>query len=82
VVPKDELLPAAKEWVEELSQYSPTALRFLKHSFNADTDHQGGLSQLAQAGLDVFALTDEAKEGSAAFAEKRPPDFFSHRVSH
>jgi naphthoate synthase len=82
VVPKEELLPAAKEWVEELSQYSPTALRFLKHSFNADTDHQGGLSQLAQAGLDVFALTDEAKEGSAAFAEKRPPDFFSHRVSH
>jgi naphthoate synthase len=75
VVPKEELLPAAKEWGEKIASYSPTALRFLKHSFNADTDHQGGLSQLAIAGLDTFLQTDEAKEGATAFAEKRQPDF-------
>jgi len=82
VVPKDELLPAAKEWGAKIAAYSPTALRFLKHSFNADTDHQGGLSQLAIAGLDSFAQTDEAKEGAAAFAEKRQPEFGKYVQQH
>jgi dihydroxynaphthoic acid synthetase len=82
VVPAAELLPTAQAWVERLAGYSPTAIRFLKHSFNADTDHQGGLSQLSMAGLDVFLETDEAKEGAAAFVEKRPPDFTSHQISH
>lgn len=80
VVPAVELLPAAKAWVEQLANYSPTAIRFLKHSFNADTDHQGGLSLLSEDGLNVFALTDEAKEGAAAFAEKRAPDFAAHQI--
>ncbi|MGQ0623846.1 MAG: enoyl-CoA hydratase-related protein [Sporichthyaceae bacterium] len=82
VVPSAELMPAALEWATELAQFSPTAIRFLKHSFNADTDHQGGLSQMAIAALDVFAETDEAKEGAAAFAEKRKPDFATHQISH
>jgi 1,4-dihydroxy-2-naphthoyl-CoA synthase len=64
------------------SEAGPTAIRFLKHSFNADTDHQGGLSQLSQAGLDVFAVTEEAREGAAAFVEKRKPDFTAHQVKH
>ena len=79
---RGELMPAAKAWVNQLAQYSPTAIRFLKHSFNADTDHQGGLSQMSQAGLDVFSVTDEAREGAAAFAEKRKPDFTTHQVTH
>jgi dihydroxynaphthoic acid synthetase len=82
VVPGPELMTAAKAWVNQLAQYSPTAIRFLKHSFNADTDHQGGLSQLSQAGLDVFAVTEEAREGAAAFVEKRKPDFTAHQVKH
>ncbi|HVE28396.1 MAG TPA: enoyl-CoA hydratase-related protein [Sporichthya sp.] len=82
VVPKEQLLDEAKAWVEEFAAYSPTSLRFLKHSFNADTDHQGGLSQMAMTGLDVFAVTDEAREGAAAFVEKRKPDFDSHQVAH
>lgn len=75
VVPKEELLSAAKEWGETIAAYSPTALRYLKSSFNADTDHQAGLSSLAMAGLDSYAQTDEGKEGAAAFAEKRQPEF-------
>ena len=82
VVPAEELMPAAKAWVNQLAQYSPTAIRFLKHSFNADTDHQSGLSQMSQAGLDVFSVTDEAREGAAAFAEKRKPDFTTHQIAH
>ena len=38
-----------------IGSFSPTALRFLKHSFNADTDHIGGLSHLAFDGLELFA---------------------------
>jgi naphthoate synthase len=82
VVPAEAVLATAKEWGEKIGSYSPTALRFLKASFNADTDHQGGLSQMAMAGLDTFAQTDEAKEGAAAFVEKRQPDFAKYTRSH
>jgi naphthoate synthase len=79
VVPGPELLPTALAWGRRMASYSPTALRFLKHSFNADTDHLGGLSHLAFDGLELFVHTEEAAEGAAAFAEKRPPDFTPFR---
>jgi naphthoate synthase len=82
VVPGEQLRQAAVEWGRTIARYSPTALRFLKHSFNADTDHQGGLSLLSEDGLNVFLQTDEAKEGAAAFAEKRDPDFAKHARTH
>lgn len=75
VVPADQLLDKAREYARKISSYSPTALRFLKHSFNADSDHMQGLGNIAFAGLDLFVETDEAKEGAAAFTEKRTPDF-------
>jgi Dihydroxynaphthoic acid synthase len=79
VVPGDELLDTALAWGRKIASYSPTALRFLKHSFNADSDHMAGLSHLAFDGLEVFSHTEEAAEGAAAFAEKRPPDFSRFR---
>jgi naphthoate synthase len=75
VVPAGDLRATACEWARRIASYSPTALRFLKHSFNADSDHLGGLSHLAFDGLDVFSHTEEAAEGAAAFAQKRAPDF-------
>ncbi|MFF5989146.1 enoyl-CoA hydratase-related protein [Prauserella flavalba] len=75
VVPKEELIPAAKEWVNTMADYSPTALRFLKKAFNADTEHQAGIALLSEVGLDTFANSDEAMEGARAFSEKRKPDF-------
>ena len=56
-------------------QHSPTALRFLKASFNADTDGLAGLQQLAGDATLLFYTTEEAKEGRDAFKEKRDPDF-------
>ena len=75
VVPPEQLMDKAREYARKISSYSPTALRFLKHSFNADSDHMQGLGNLAFAGLDLFVETPEAKEGANAFAEKRQPDF-------
>jgi naphthoate synthase len=78
VVPAGELMDEAKKWAADIAQMSPTAIRFLKHSFNTDTEHQAGLANLATAGLDLFVTTPEGLEGPAAFAEKRPADFSRH----
>jgi dihydroxynaphthoic acid synthetase len=78
VVPAARLLDEAKSWVAEMAAMSPTALRFLKHSFNTDTEHQAGLANVATAGLELFVATPEGREGAAAFAEKRAPDFARH----
>ncbi|MBA3489749.1 MAG: enoyl-CoA hydratase/isomerase family protein [Longispora sp.] len=79
VVPADHLMEETLIWARQIATYSPTALRFLKHSFNADTDHLSGLSHLAFDGLELFSHTDEAIEGARAFAEKRPPNFDAYR---
>lgn len=77
VVPAGELLTEAKAWVDEAAALSPTAIKFLKQSFNADTDHQLGLSNMAMTALDMFGVSAEGMEGAKAFAEKRTPDFDS-----
>jgi naphthoate synthase len=79
VVPAEALLDTARDWARRIASYSPTALRFLKHSFNADTDHLSGISHLAFDGLELFAHSEEGMEGARAFAEKRPPDFGPYR---
>ncbi|WP_040791758.1 enoyl-CoA hydratase-related protein [Nocardia paucivorans] len=78
VVPADRLLDEAKAWVEEVAVLSPTAIRFLKQSFNADTDHQAGFSNMAMTALDMFGVSPEGMEGAKAFAEKRPADFSAY----
>jgi naphthoate synthase len=82
VVPPERLLDEAKAWAAEIAEKSPTAIRFLKQSFNADTDHQAGLSNLAMSALDLFTSSPEGLEGAAAFAEKRKPDFARHVITH
>lgn len=75
VVPFDKLEEETVKWAKEIMQHSPTALRFLKASFNADTDGLAGLQQLAGDATLLFYTTEEAKEGRDAFKEKRDPDF-------
>src|SRR5438067_7188517 len=75
VVPAADLRAEVRRWADEILALSPTALRFVKQSLAADTEHIAGLGQLAFSGLELFVATDEAREGVAAFAEKRAPDF-------
>ena len=78
VVPADRLMDEAMAWGNEIAAMSPTAIKFLKYSFNTDTAHQAGLADMASSGLDLFVNTPEGAEGAAAFAEKRAPDFAAH----
>jgi 2-ketocyclohexanecarboxyl-CoA hydrolase len=80
VVPAAELRAEVRRWADEILALSPTALRLVKQSFNADTEHLAGVAQLAFTGLGLFAESDEAREGVAAFAEKRVPDFGPYRA--
>lgn len=75
VVPGEELLDFAKERARALGRQAPTALRFLKQSFNADSDHQTGFTHLAMSALDLYQHSPESHEGAAAFSEKRAADF-------
>ena len=75
VVPFDQLEAETVKWCEEILQLSPMALRFLKASFNADTDGLAGLQQFAGDATLLFYTTDEGKEGRDAFKEKRKPNF-------
>lgn len=75
IVPVDQLEAETVQWAREMLQMSPTALRFLKASFNADTDGLAGIQQLAGDATLLFYQSEEAKEGQNAFLEKRKPDF-------
>jgi naphthoate synthase len=75
VVPLERLEEETVQWCREVLEKSPLALRFLKASFNADTDGLAGIQQLAGDATLLYYLTDEAKEGKNAFLEKRKPDF-------
>ena len=75
VVPAADLDAAVKDWTDKLALRSPTAIAFLKRSFNADSDSIRGISNMALHAVKLFYDTAESKEGVNAFNEKRAPDF-------
>jgi naphthoate synthase len=79
VVPAAELMAETRRWCDKLLAKSPTALRFLKASFNADTDHVYGIQAIAHGATQLFYGTEEAKEAREAWKDKKEPDFSKYR---
>ena len=79
VVPAERLRGEVTEWCAELAAMSPTALKLAKLSFNADTDHIHGTSELGFAAVEMYYASPEGAEGRTAFSEKRKPDFTRFR---
>lgn len=76
VVPLPELMPTAKEWARRICQNGPLALRAAKESMiqGIDMTLEEGLN-LEQSIVDKLIVSEDAKEGAKAFAEKRKPVF-------
>lgn len=79
VVPPDRLEEETMAWCKEILALSPTALRVLKSSFNADVENINGIEMMATHSLTMYYGSEEAKEGAMAFLEKRPPDYSKWR---
>ena len=71
----EELEKEGVIWAREILRNSPTAIRILKASFNAENDGIAGIQELSGYATQLFYGTDEAQEGRDAFLEKRQPDF-------
>jgi len=79
VVPAEQLDAEVEAWCREILALSPTAIAIAKRSFNADSDNIGGIGALGLEALALYYNTEESKEGTAAFLEKRRPDFRAKR---
>ena len=75
VVPLADLERETVGWCREILKRSPLALRCLKSAFNARTDGEAGLQELAGNATLLYYMTAEAQEGRDAYVGKRPPDF-------
>ncbi len=76
VVAPDEVRERAHGWAAEIAAWSPLIMRLGRDAFYAidSMDYQTALQYL-QAQLTVVSLSDDFREGVAAFLEKRAPEF-------
>jgi enoyl-CoA hydratase len=80
VVPAGEQLKVAREWAEELAGAAPLVVNLLKN-FVGEVLPRGpaeGRGEAAKRALDAVNLSEDAREGAAAFREKRKPVFRGH----
>ncbi len=79
VVPFSFLQDSVTQWASEILNNSPTSIKMIKASFNADSEHIAGIGQLAFGALQMFYNTEEAAEGHKAFKEKRETRYREYR---
>jgi 2-ketocyclohexanecarboxyl-CoA hydrolase len=75
VVPPEQLDAEVEAWCREILALSPTAIAIAKRSFNADSENIRGIGALGFEALALYYQSEEAKEGTRAFMEKRKPNF-------
>jgi len=76
VVPQDKLMSTAKEWAEVICQASPLGVRAAKQAMieGYSMPLEEGL-RLENSLFDYLLGTEDFAEGTAAFTEKRKPNF-------
>lgn len=74
VVPRDQVMAKAREWADTICRNGPLAVRACKESAKRSTflDLKSALDTEMSYSARVF-MSEDAKEGIRAFAEKRPP---------
>ncbi|NGO08430.1 enoyl-CoA hydratase [Streptomyces sp. HC44] len=76
VVPAEELEKTAREWAERLAVGPTRALALTKQLVNASLDTDRATAFAAEAAAqEINMTTADAKEGVAAFVERRGPEF-------
>ena len=76
VVPKDKLMPTAKEWAEVICQAGPLAVRAAKEAMIRGSSMTLDDGLRLENSLNVYLMgTDDFTEGTTAFVEKRKPTF-------
>jgi enoyl-CoA hydratase/carnithine racemase len=73
LVPDHELLDTALAWARKLAQQPPLAVRAIKR-ISGHSDLDAGVEAEKQAFAEIFGTAD-AREGIAAFVQKRTPRF-------
>ena len=77
VVPDDQLEAAAQPYIDEILANSPMGVRMTKECLNYSIDAAGLEAAMAMENRNqlMCARTNDAKEGMAAFMEKRAPQY-------
>jgi enoyl-CoA hydratase len=74
VVPQDDLLPKTKMMLEQITSKAPLAISKCITSVNAGFSNENGYEVELRSFGECFS-TNDMKEGTSAFLEKRKPDF-------
>jgi enoyl-CoA hydratase len=76
VVPAPELMTAVKQLAAALATKAPVAIRYILDAVDKGLDMPFAEAQIFEATLfGLVASTDDMREGTKAFLEKRKPDF-------
>jgi enoyl-CoA hydratase len=74
-VPADQVLAEAYTWAKELAQKPPLVLKMMKTITALAMKGAESLLPVEAQGLGMLSSTEDFKEGTAAFLEKRRPHF-------
>jgi len=74
-VPADQVMTEAYSLAKELAQKPPLVLKMIKEVTNLATKDMESLLQHEAQGLGMLAASEDFKEGTGAFLEKRKPVF-------